>query len=87
MFSVAGLLTRTNGDVLSVDLRRAKLNRDGGGTHAISDVPADLDNVELRYSKVFGIGKVSIGLGYDDWSAPPVAASDVRGSLSWQQGF
>jgi hypothetical protein len=87
MFSVAGLLTRTNGDVFSVALRRAKLNRDGGGTHAISAVPADLDNVELRYSKVFRMGKVSIGLGYDDWSAPPDGASDVRGSLDWQQGF
>ncbi len=68
-------------------LRHAQLNRDGSGTHAISDVPSDLDNVELRYSKVFGIGKVSIGLGYDDWSAPRDGASDVRGSLSWQQGF
>ena len=77
MFSVAGLLTRTNGDVLSVALRRAKVNRDGAGTHAISDVPADLDNVELRYSKVFGIGKVSIGLGYDDLSAPDDSGSDV----------
>jgi hypothetical protein len=87
MFSVAGLLTRTNGDVLSVTLRTAKLNRDGDGTHAISAAPADLDNVELRYSKVFGMGKVGIGVGYDDWSAPPDGASDVRGSLSWQQGF
>ena len=87
LLTVAGLLTRTNGDVLSVELRHAKLNRDGSGDHAISEVPADLDNVELRYSKVFGIGKVSIGLGYDDWSAAPVGASDVRGSLSWQQGF
>jgi len=87
MFSAAGLLTRTNGDVLSVIVRHAQLNRDGGGTHAISEVPADLDNVELRYSKVFGIGKVSIGVGYDDSSAPADSASGVRGSLSWQQGF
>jgi hypothetical protein len=41
----------------------------------------------LRYSKVFGLGKVSIGLGYDDRSAPASSASDVRGYLSWQQGF
>jgi hypothetical protein len=87
MFSVAGLLTRANGDVLSIAVRRAKLNRDGTGTHAISEAPADLDNVELRYSKVFGIGKVSIGLRYDDLSAPDDPGSDVSGSLSWQQGF
>ena len=87
MFSVAGLLTRANGDVLSVELRRAKINRDGTGTHAISDVPADLDNVELRYSKVFGIGKVSIGLGYDDWSAPADVGLRRTWLLSWQQGF
>ena len=87
MFSLAGLLTRNNGDVLSVVLRRAKVNRDGTGVHAISEAPADLDNVELRYSKVFGIGKVSIGLGYDDLSSPVESGSDVRASLSWQQGF
>ena len=87
MFSVAGLLTRENGDILSVEIRRAKLNRDGDGTHAISEVPADLDNVELRYSRVFGIGNVSIGLGYDDRSSPFETASDFRGFLRWQQGF
>jgi len=41
----------------------------------------------LRYSKVFGIGKVSIGLRYDDLSTPDESGSDVSGSLSWQQGF
>jgi hypothetical protein len=87
MTSVAGLLTRRNGDVFSVELRHARINRDGSGTHAISSVPTDLDNVELRYSKNFAMGKVSIGLGYDDWSAPDVVDSDVRGFLRWQQGF
>jgi hypothetical protein len=87
MFSVSGLLTRPNGDLFSFEVRHAKLNRDGTGTHAISDVPADLDNVELRYSMVFGFGRVSIGLGYDDRSALADTASDVNGYLSWQQGF
>jgi hypothetical protein len=87
MFTLAGLLTRDNGDVLSVVLRRAKLNRDGTGTHAISEVPADLDNVELRYSRVFGFGKVSLGLGYDDMSSTVESSSDFRAYLSWQQGF
>jgi len=87
LFSVAGLLTRTNGDVLSVAIRHAKVNRDGTGSHAISEAPGDLDNVELRYSKIFGIGKVSLGLRYDDLSTPDDSGSDVGGSLSWQQGF
>ncbi len=69
MYSLAGLLTRANGDVLSLTLRRVELNRDGGA-HAISDVPLDLDNVELRYSRVFGVGKVSVGVGYDDPASP-----------------
>lgn len=87
MFSVAGLLTRDNGDVISLEFRRAEINRDGMRAHAISDVLADLDNVELRYSKVFGIGKFSIGLGYDDRSSTMDSGSDVRGYLSWQQGI
>jgi len=87
MFSVAGVVTRPNGDLFSLEVRRAQLNRDGSGTHAISDVPADLDNVELRYSKVFSLGKASVGLGYDDRTAPVGSASEVRGYLSWQQGF
>jgi hypothetical protein len=87
MFSVAGLLARSNGDVLSLEFRQAKINRDGTGEHAISEVPVDLDNVELRYSKAFGIGKFSIGLGFDDQSTPTGSDSDVRGFLSWQQGI
>jgi hypothetical protein len=87
MISVGGLLTRSNGDVLSIRIRHAELNRDGSATHAISEAPADLDNVELRYSKVLRLGKVSVGLGYDDRSTPATPASDVRGDLSWQQGF
>ena len=62
MYTLAGLLTRHNGDVLSLTLRRIELNRDGG-PHAISEVPLDLDNVELRYSRGFGAGKVSVGVG------------------------
>jgi hypothetical protein len=86
MATIAAVLVRPDGDVLSVSARRVQLNRDGGGTNAISSVPADLDNVELRYSRGFRIGKISIGLGYDDWSVSTDTA-DVRGFLSWQQGF
>jgi hypothetical protein len=79
MYSLAGYLSRPNGDVLSLTLRRVELNRDGG-LHTISDVPLTLDNVELRYSRVFGAGKVIAGVGFDD-------LSDARGFLTWQQGF
>jgi hypothetical protein len=67
-------------------LRRVELNRDGG-RHSISSMPSDLDNVELRYSRVFGFGKVSIGMGYDQRDDAAQSGTDVRGSLTWQQGF
>ncbi|HET9475002.1 MAG TPA: capsule assembly Wzi family protein [Steroidobacteraceae bacterium] len=85
MYTLGGLLTRANGDVLSVTLRRVELNRDGGG-HAISDVPVDLDNVELRYSRGLGAGKISAGIGYADSAIRPEASS-LHGFVDWQQGF
>jgi len=87
MFSVAGHLTRSNGDVLSILVRRAKLNRDGAGTHAISEVPADLDDVELRFSREFGFGKVGVGLGYDDLTSSAAEDNNVRVFMTWSQGF
>jgi hypothetical protein len=86
MYSLAGLLTRDNGDVLSIIARRVELNRDGG-PHPISTVPADLDNVELQYSRVFGIGKVSLGVGHDATDSAAGSNSDLRGFMIWQQGF
>jgi len=85
MYTLGGLLTRANGDVLSVTLRRVELNRDGGD-HAISDVPVDLDNVELRYSRGLGAGKISAGIGYADPAIGPEASS-LHGFVVWQQGF
>ena len=85
MYTLGGLLTRDNGDVLSFTLRRVELNRDGGD-HAISDVPVDLDNVELRYSRGLGAGKISAGIGYADPAIGPEASS-LHGFVVWQQGF
>jgi hypothetical protein len=87
MLSVAGLLTRDNGDVVSLEFRRAKINRDGSGTHAISDVPVDLDNVELRYLRGLGGGKISFGVGYDNPAISAEASSGVHGFMTWEQGF
>jgi hypothetical protein len=86
MWTLAGLLTRADGDVLSLSLRSAEVNRDGG-EHAISATPVDLDNVELRYSRAFGFGNVTLGLGYDDYGGATAVRSGARGFLVWQQGF
>ena len=87
MVSVAGLLTRPNGDVFGLTLRQAQINRDGGGPHAISDIPVDLDSVEFRYSRGLGAGKISLGIGYTDPAISADSSSGVRGFAVWQQGF
>ena len=86
MYTLGGILTLARGDVLSLTLRRVELNRDGG-THAISEVPLDLDNVELRFSRGVGTGKLSVGVGYQSQSTSVDADSRVHGFASWQQGF
>jgi hypothetical protein len=86
MYTLAGQLSRENGDFVSVSVRRVELNRDGG-SHAISDVPLDVDNVELRYSRGLGAGKVSVGVGYQDPAIGSGTSSRVHGLVSWQQGF
>jgi len=85
MFTIAGLLARANGDVLEVTVRQVELNRDGG-PHAISTVPLDVENVELRYSRVFGPGIVRIGVGYDE-PGIKTDSSRAHGFVNWQQGF
>jgi hypothetical protein len=86
MFTFAGVLTRASGAVLSVAVRKVELNRDGGD-HRISNVRLDLDNVELRYSRVFGAGKISLGIGYQDPAISPESSSRMNGFAIWQQGF
>lgn len=85
MYSLGGTLVRPGGDVVSFLARRVELNRDGTGSHAISDVPHALYNVELRYSRSFRAGRLGLGVGYDD--QPAASGSDARGFLTWQQGF
>jgi hypothetical protein len=86
MYSLAGLLTRPNGDVMSLTLRRVELNRDGGD-HEISDVPLVLDNVELRYSRAWGAGKVNLGVDYEDRAIEAGSSSGLHVFAIWQQGF
>jgi hypothetical protein len=86
MYTLGGSLAHANGDSLSFKIRRVELNRDGGD-HAISNVPLDLDNVELRYSRGLWAGTLSVGIGYDDPALPGESASRVHGFAMWQQGF
>jgi hypothetical protein len=85
-FTLAGLVTLENGDSVSATLRRMELNRDGGD-HAISGVPLDVDNVELRYSRGLWVGRLSFGLGYEDPATRPGKSSGVHGFMTWQQGL
>jgi hypothetical protein len=87
MYSVGGILNRPDGSSWSLLVRRVELNRDGSGTHAISDVPVDLDNVELRYSRDLGSGNVIVGVGSDSGQLPSNKSAALRGFLIWQQGF
>jgi capsule assembly protein Wzi len=85
MYSLAMTLVRTSGDSFGLIVRRVNINRDGG-QHTISEVPRKLDNVSLRYSRAFGFGKVTIGLGLDDGDEIPRSGS-TQGYVTWQQGF
>ncbi len=86
MFTLAGLLSRPDGETLGITIRRAQINRDGGG-HAISEVPLDVDNVELRYSRGLGVGKIGIEIGYEDPPTGQDSTSRIHGFVTWQQGF
>jgi len=85
MYALAGMLTLADGSFVSGTLRRAQINRDGG-PHRISEVPLDVDNVELRYSRGFGAGTAVVGLGYGP-STRPDSSSAFQAFVTWQQGF
>jgi hypothetical protein len=86
MYAFAGMLTRESGDTVALTVRRVQLNRDGGD-HAITGVPLEVDNVELRYSRGLGAGKISTGIGYEGPAVAADSSSRVHGFLNWQQGF
>jgi hypothetical protein len=86
MYSVNGSLVGETGQALSMTVRRIEVNRNGG-RHAISAVPIALDNVELRYSRGFGAGMVSVGTSYSSSPVPGAFDSRFRAFAVWQQGF
>jgi hypothetical protein len=86
MYSFGGILTRDNGDSFGFTFKRVAINRDGGA-HPISTVRLDVDDVELRASRDFRLGKISAGLGYEWGGESALQGSGVRAYLSWQQGY
>ena len=84
--TLAGQVNLADGSFLSLALRRLKINRNGG-QHTISEVPLAIDNVELRYSRGFGDGKLSVGVGYENPPTRPDTSSRAHGFVTWQQGF
>lgn len=86
MLSLGLLVVRPDDSSFELIGRRIELNRDGG-PHSISSHPADLDDVEFRYSQALGIGRLSASVGYAGGSESPGQVSGARGSLMWQQGF
>jgi hypothetical protein len=85
MTSAEALWARPGGDAWMLSMRKIDLNRDGG-PHAISDVPRKINDVELRYSRDLGAGRISGAVGYGDGSSIN-DNSALRGFLTWQQGF
>jgi hypothetical protein len=61
------------------------LNRNGG-VHSLSEVPLVINNVELQYSRTFGFGQITMGMGADDHGLDDDQAQ-IRGFFRWQQGF
>jgi hypothetical protein len=85
MYSLGAILVRHDGDSLALSVRRAQLNRDGG-PHALGEVPAEREDVELRYARERAWGKLQVSIGLHD-SDTPGADATPRGFLMWQQGF
>jgi hypothetical protein len=85
MYSFGATLSRPNGETYGLTLRKVAVNRDGG-PHAISPVPLDLRNVELRHSRPLGAGRLDAGVGFED-STSAAFDSKVSGFLTWSQGF
>jgi hypothetical protein len=85
--SLGVILVRPDGASSSATFRDARLNRDGSGVHAISVVPAELRNVELRHSQQIAGGMATLGLGYDQAGDGAGIRSGARGFVTWQRGF
>lgn len=85
-YAFGAILDTERGDVLSLTLRRFEINRDGG-PHAISEVPRQGEDVELRYLRGVGSGRIVAGLGYQSSGLAPDPGTRLRGYVTWQQGF
>jgi hypothetical protein len=86
MLTVAALFHRPDGELFSLQARDIDSNRDGG-EHVNGPVPMEIRDVELRYSREFGIGRVSIGAGWEERTTLLDSSADFRGFVTWQQGL
>jgi hypothetical protein len=85
-YSVGALLTTRGGTELSLLARKVEFNRDGGA-HTISEVPLQVEDVELGYSRAIKGMKIRLGVGLGDDIRDPGEGSSLRGFLIWQQGY
>ncbi len=85
--SLGATFVDPRGTAISARVRRAELNRDGLGQHAISGAALTLNDVELRYSRSFGFGRVSAGIGHSDPGDGAYEDRGARGFLDWHKGF
>ncbi len=90
MSSLAGLWVLPSGTTWSLIARDIKANRDGvrDPSHRVSPAGASaLRNLELQFDSSWRGTAVSLGVGYDDYSRPATAGSDVRGFVRVSRGL
>ena len=68
LYSLGGVLARDNGDAWTVLIAHAELNRGGGvdNRNTVSNMPADLYDLEVGYERSLGPGRLQLGLGYEN---------------------
>jgi hypothetical protein len=88
MTSIAALLVRPSGTVLSVVARSVELNRDGApdAAHTLSPAGAsELDNIEIQVQASRLGGALTLGVGYDSVSRSATLDSGVRGFVRYSR--
>jgi hypothetical protein len=88
MYSFGALWVREGGDSFSFLIRKSELNRGAlalDPPHPASPIESTITNLELQYNRPFTWGKLSAGLGADDYTLPARTRSEVRGFIQWAQ--
>ncbi len=91
MTSAGLLLIDGRGDRWELLLRRVDLNRDAvtAQQHTVAPLAADLSNIEISHSHKLSLGRVRLGVGFDDysWRAGAGSTSETRGFIQWSREF